>query len=332
MWFMLAACIFGKKEAETDGPVDSDAPPAVVPGSCEAAGYFEPEGIYEVLSLSPIETYDVPSEDMRFLLSVPENPKAVVWVFHGSGSGIDDLQQIEYLRMYNPLFADGYAMVATDSIEQGIDSRWDSEISNADDNVDMVRVKWLRDFVIETTAIDEDTPMFGMGFSNGSEFTGRWAFLGIRDWDWDIRALNLHNGSPFEFAKVDTYHHQMENDDVDVQRGFDGYLDEAPNKAHTLEVNVEVPLDPLRMISIGIPEEESLLAFDELVALGAIDADGVRLFDIADFENILNQFVNATAVSAPDKVESVLRVVWATHRLNGEFNRPVRNLFTCDNL
>lgn len=333
-WSLWLACGGPDKPADGEtGDATSDPPTGIVTGAdCESSGYFEPEGIYEVLSLADIETYEVPEEDMRYLLYVPENPVAWLWVFHGTGGDIGNLLQIEYLRVYNPLLADGYAIAATESIERGTQAQWDHESSSAEANPDMVRLKWLRDFLIETTVLEETTPMFAMGFSNGAEFSGTWSYLGIRDWGWDIRSLTLHSGSPSEFAKIDTHHSETENDTVDAERGYNGFLDEAPKQDHTFKTHPEVPLDPRRMVSIGYTEEDSQAVFDQLLDMGFIDADGVRQFDIGQLEGVLNDYLAASTAPSPDKVGAVLRVVWADHRVNGEFNRDIRNLFTCNNL
>jgi dienelactone hydrolase len=335
MLLWLAACGGSEKGAADtadDATVDPPTGTIVTGDDCPSSGYFEPEGWYEVLSLGDIEAYEVPEEDMRYMLYVPENPKAWLWVFHGTGGDIGNLQQVEYLRVYNPLIADGYAIAATESLERGGDAQWDHEASSADENIDMVRIKWLRDYLVDTTALEDTTPMFAMGFSNGAEFAGTFTYLGIRDYGWDIRGADLHSGSPASFAKIDTWHQQAENDTVTAERGYDGYLEEAPKQEHTFVIHPEVLLDPMRMISIGFDEAESQAVFDELLEMGFIDAAGERTFDIGEVESVLDTFMAQSTTPAADKVGAVLRVVWATHRVNGDFHRDIRNLFTCDNL
>ncbi len=332
--FTLIACssLFGKDEGDASESTDENVPSeSGTPGSCEAGGYFEPDGFYEILPLAPIETYDVPEQDLRYLAYVPENPVAALWSFHGTGGGIDDLTQIEYLRIYNALIADGYAVIATESLERGPEAQWDHATDGASNNVDMVRIKWLWDYLVETTPLETTTPQFGTGFSNGAEFVAAWAFMG-GDYGWDIRAIDCHNGSPNAFPKMDSWHGHSVNDDKDAVRGYEGMEEESPNKSHTLVYHEEVPLEEDRMITMGFTLEESLEIFVELVEMGIVDENGVRLVDIADVESVLNQYEDQTALPSGQQVTPVLRVVWATHRPNGDYNREIRNLFTCGNL
>lgn len=301
--------------------------------ACAAEGFHEPEGWYEVLSLEEIVNTEDPETGERYMAWVPEQPVAALWVFHGNGGDIGKLQQLEYLRVYNPLIADGYAILAKESLIRGNDAHWDYEKDSADKNPDMIALQALRAKLIDETGLEEETPMFGVGFSGGASFVGTWAELGRRDFGWDIRGIDCHNGSPGLLPAMDSMHNHAENDDANsAEAGYQDMEEAYPKRTHELAIHAEVPLDPLRMLSLGYSEEDSIAVFGELVEMGLIDSDGVRIFDIGDLENVLDEYSRQSTAPSPEKVTGVLRVVWATHRLNGENNKAIRNTFTCGNL
>ncbi len=334
VWSLLIAC---SREDGGGEPTDPDASPNPTfgedPTSCSASGYVEPPGWYEVLPIEEITNTEDSETGERYMYWIPENPVAALWVFHGNGGDIGNLQQLEYHRVYNPLIADGYAILAKESLVRGNDAHWDYEKGSANANPDMIAIQALRAKLIDETGLEESTPMFGMGFSGGAAFVGTWAELGIRDFGWDIRGIDCHNGSPALEPHLDSMHNHAANDDGNSAiSGFESMEENYPDKYHELMIHEEVPLDPLRMMSLGYDEATSIAVFDELVEMELIDEAGVRLFDIVDVEGVLNDYENRSTGPSPAKVNGVLRVVWATHRVNGDNNKAIRDTFTCLNL
>ncbi len=329
----LAGCNLFSKDPDATGSDGSDGPEPSA--NCENEGWFE-TGVYapvvelETLSQTQVEVPGV--GPMKLLSFVPENPVAVLWVFHGTGGDIGNLTQIEYVRIYNALLHDGFAIVATESEERGSQAQWSHEIGV--DNSDFQRLILLRDHLIDTTPLEDATPTFAMGFSNGSNFAGTFMDAGF-EMGWDMRAASLHSASPEPTVQAPTILLDAENDETIGETVMPNAYDDqlATGFATDLFTHVEHALDPAEMQKIEtLDAEESQLAFDEGVRLGVIDETGARAFDLPDLDDVLDVYENQATVQWKAVIVSQLRVVFATHRVNGERYREIRNRFVCEAL
>lgn len=329
----LAACGLFSNDDNTGGDDGSDGP--IPSATCADEGWFETGPYAPVVELETLATTEVEVPGvgpMRLLSFIPDNPVAVLWVFHGTGGDVGNLTQIEYVRIYNALLNDGFAIVATESEERGPSAQWSHEIGT--DNSDFQRLILLRDHLIETTPLDADTPTFAMGFSNGSNFAGTFMDAGF-EMGWDMRAATLHSASPEPTVQAPTVLHHAENDETlnesTMPNAYDDQL--ATGFAADLFIHEEHPLDPAEMQKIeALDAEKSQLAFDEAVRLGLIDETGARAFDLPDLEDMLKVYENQAEVQWKAVIVSQFRVIFATHRVNGERYREIRNRFVCEAL
>src|SRR5262245_45103213 len=105
---------------------------------------------------------------------VPENPRGLVFVFHGTGGSADFAEKLNTVDVLNTYVAAGYGFASTSSTERTGDMRWDAFDPSLTTNPDLARLLRLRDHLIATAGVTDTTPLFGIGHSNGSRFVTLW--------------------------------------------------------------------------------------------------------------------------------------------------------------
>ncbi len=300
-------------------------------GLCSDGGWHEPPGFTPIKALADYITTEEDTDVglMRILHYAPDTtPVGLVWVFHGSGGKLSDLTQIEFLRIYNALAPDNFAIVAIESQDRGVDAEWD--LSTDPNNADWPALLAAHQWMVDNTTVEVDTPMFTSAFSNGSVFTGTFWSLAERE-GWDMRAADIHAGAPSEPISGAAIGWQGENDNEIF--GLQNWVDDqvADGQIATFTEHLEHPLDPMGMLVLPFVTDEvaSQLAFDEAVRLGLIDETGTRAFDLPALETNIALYNAESTGPVPDQVGAQLRVVFATHRVNGVGYEAIRDLFMC---
>jgi len=256
-------------------------------------------------------------DGMKSIYHVPEDPKAVLIMFHGSGGDAGIVNYLEYWRLYNRMACNGVAILAGSSIS----SEWDIA-TPFDNNADAVRIEALWDAVDAEVGLPRDLPVFVGGFSNGGGFTPRFASMAAEK-GWDVRAMALHNTLASYQLTVPSVFVSSENDDGTATRegmearyqdalaqGLDAVhfeWDEIPTTAERLQVIEE------------IDAQEADIVVAELEAMGYIDANGERLFGIEGLEGVIRRYQNNSEFGGAERISKQLRVIWATHRFSGAF-------------
>ena len=125
---------------------------------------------------------------------IPDHPGGVVYLFHGSGGGADFATKLETVDVLNTLTSRGYGFVATESTNRTT-KQWNVADPSMTANADLARMARLRQHIVDTTAVDADTPTFGIGMSNGSAFAALWAAASARA-GMPVSAVALYMAGP----------------------------------------------------------------------------------------------------------------------------------------
>jgi hypothetical protein len=105
---------------------------------------------------------------------VPENPRGLVFFFHGTNGSAAFADRVESTDVLNRLVAQGYGFVSTSSTERTGDRRWLVTDPSLTTNPDLARLLRLRAHLISTTPVESSTPLLGVGMSNGARFVTLW--------------------------------------------------------------------------------------------------------------------------------------------------------------
>ena len=144
-----------------------------------------------------------------------------------------------------------------------------------------------------------------------------------------MRAIAVHNGNPVR-AVLPTLFVEAENDEVTEPDTLAATRDTIAAAGFAVEAYMatEAPLDPMRFLRIpSFTEDKSQFQFDELVTWGHIDATGVRQTSYENVNGVVNQIRNESEGWDPVRAGDQLRVVWRTHRVDGQFALEERNFF-----
>ncbi|HFA47802.1 MAG TPA: T9SS type A sorting domain-containing protein [Bacteroidetes bacterium] len=165
----------------------------------------------EMISLFGIDD-GVFSEDVlkEVHFSIPENPKGIVFLFHGTGGeGSSMFDKYELFTLVKDLYYAGYGSIATDANERTMgDQNGDGKIrwlaaqaiqQEPDNNIDLYNIRALRDTFIARYMLPDNFPFFSFGVSNGANFSDlAAATLGFR-----ASAHNTAHGSPSLYSLRD---------------------------------------------------------------------------------------------------------------------------------
>ncbi|MBX2796625.1 MAG: hypothetical protein KTR31_03115 [Myxococcales bacterium] len=253
---------------------------------------------------------------------VPENPRGLMWVFHGTNGSVSSVMQAEWVLLYNQLAQRRIAFAATSSAnrEEGI---FDTEETDPARNADFPVLRGAFERLVETTDLTADVPMGAIGFSRGTTAS---AFFGqmMEAEGWNFRVTSMHSGGGyFRNTAHPSVFVSAENDTSTTPEAMIASQKQClgvhPLEDCPIHHGLEIPLDPRRLARLPqFSQEQSAEAFDELVELSLVDGQGDRAFDLADLEDELMRYERNSDFNA-SMAATQLRVVWATHRFSGEF-------------
>jgi len=263
-------------------------------------------------------------EDLALIWHIPENPRGVVWVFHGTGGSASTANQMETIAILNEFVKIDIGFVAASSDDP---EKWDTD-GKPKGNEDLQRAMRIRDDLMGRSDWTDGTPVFTWGFSNGAKMAGTFADFAL-DEGWPIRAISSHNGASSS-DQVPTIFVDSENDDTMAGGPIGNTIEALEDNGVAVEsyMATEDPLHPMRFLRIAnFNEAKSQFQFDELVDWGHVDADGVRITDVDNIEGVVNQITSESEGWGPVTAAEQLRVVWCTHRIDGRFALEERNFF-----
>lgn len=262
---------------------------------------------------------------------VPEDPRGLIFVFHGTGGSADFAEKLDTVDVLNTFIAAGYGFVSTSSTERTGNMRWDAFDPSLTTNPDLARLLRLRDQLVATTGVADTTPLFGIGHSNGSRFVTLWGQT-WSDAGLPVRAIWASAGrvaAPIESAgglTVPTFFTAAANDFTVPPGGIvANYLDTAAaGTPAELHINVERTLGPLQYLRIpGVDGTEANAIVAALKATGVWDAAGTRV--VADVEAATAQALTAVlppsvvADGLANEVVNETAIVLAIHQFSPEF-------------
>lgn len=288
----------GPGDTDTDAEADTDTTP--LPDCTRQAWPITPDTADERVTTTV--------DGIEMFYWMPQQPRAVVALFTGNNQDISQLVSVEQEELYNELAERDFGFFAVDAR----DAAWDPDATN---NHDFPRVSTVRDWLVANTALEASTPVFAVGFSGGGGFLAAMSTLALED-GWDFRAASIHNGWFHLPVATDAYFIAHPDDpaapvadiramyETTLAAGHDAVFDELP----------VLPVDPARFTKIpNIDAARSQTWFDEAVAAGLIDAQGLRLVDETDIAEKTELFETQSTVPGPERATHQLWVVWRLH-------------------
>jgi hypothetical protein len=263
---------------------------------------------------------------------VPEHPRGMVYVFHGSGGDAGFAEGTEMVDVLNLFIAAGYGFVSTESTDRAApDKRWEVGSRSITANPDLARLIRLQNHLVATTGLDAATPLVGIGMSNGSRFVTLWG-QAWADAGYPVKAIWAAAGriaGPIKTSgglDVPTFFTNFENDQtVDPQWTVDDYQATIANGTPALlRTSRERPLGTsqfLRIDGIDQAEAEGIVAAGK--ATGVWDGSGNRI--VANIDLALAR--SRTAVLPPSVLADGLEgsvavqtgVLLAAHNFSAEY-------------
>ena len=307
------ACLFKKKDSDAD----TDPSEAVVD---EGPLRYEPDLQWDAMTF----------EDLPVAYYVPDNPRGFVYAFHGSGTDASYAIRIETVALLNELIAAGFGFVATSSFDR--DAKvWDTS-PQLNGNDDLPRLFALRDEIIGLTDLDDDTPLFAFGFSNGGGMTGTFATVALEE-GLPMRATAPHMSSGGAWG-LDGFPIIWVLADNDPIPSAESLVEERSGPTALYHCHEE-PIDALYFTkNTKVTEQQSIDAQQAMVSLDMLDDKLFPRPGVNGFEDALAEYeaeAGALGAFAPTSRTEEIRVAWAMHRMSGLYSREVRDFFI-DNL
>ncbi len=276
-------------------------------------------------------------EGYEVISYVPENPRGVVYLFHGTNGSAAFAEKVETVAMLNQLIAEGYGFVSTSSTERTGNRRWNVFDPSLTTNPDLARLARLHAHIIATTAATTTTPLLGIGMSNGARFVTLWGQT-WKNAGYPLKAIWASMGriappvSAPGALTVPTVFSTAVNDFTSPPGPIiQDYA--ATRQAGTpaeLHVSGERKLSPNPYLRIpGIDGGEARQIFDALVDTGVWNEEGARI--VPDIEQAAAQAGTAQLPPsvAPQAAEigNETAVQLAVHQFTAEYAPQVRAFF-----
>lgn len=257
-------------------------------------------------------------QSRNYRKSIPPNPEALAFVFHGSGGNFEIVTAPEGVRTMNTYYAAGIGFVAIDSSNR-TSPQWDSN-SGASGNPDWQRLDDLRDSLIASGEIASNTPIYVVGYSQGGEMA---AWLGHEARPaWPIRGAIYHHsvGRSDRHGQgplIPTLWLGGENDGVVDVSQLQSQLTLQRNAGYnrgSVLVHVEERLAPTRFAqSSFINQNKSLDLFRFVVEGGWFGGDGRWEATRADVDGTIDTIGSLPGFTPSAPGKGVLKAIMATH-------------------
>ena len=268
---------------------------------------------------------------------IPEHPRGIVYVFHGTNGSANFAEKVETTDVLNRLILRGYGFVATSSTERTGDRRWNASDPSLTANPDLARLARLQARLVATTPIDANTPLVGIGMSNGARFVTLWG-QSWRDGGYPVKAIWASHGrtaQPYSgpgALKVPVVFTTSVNDFTAQSGGIAASFIAAHNHGTPSEfyVSQERNLNAAQYERVpGVDPQEAKQIFFSLVASGVWDGSGRRIDS-----DVVDAATRASTAKLPASVapqrnaindESLL--ILAVHQFTAEYAEQVISFF-----
>jgi len=246
-------------------------------------------------------------EGFEVISYVPEHPRGMAYLFHGTGGSARFADRIETTDVINRLVAKGYGFVSTSSTERTGNRRWNVFDASLSTNPDLARLARLQAHLVTTTGVQATNPLVGIGMSNGARFVTLWG-QAWRNAGYPVRAIWASHGRiapPFADPgqlTVPTVFSTSQNDFTvppgDIAEAFVRTRNAGtPTEFHASQER-DLSARPYERIP-GIDANESRQIVDAYVATGVWNAQGVRVEP-----DIQRAAARAAAVTLPASVRA----------------------------
>jgi predicted esterase len=268
---------------------------------------------------------------------VPENPRGLVFLFHGTGGSASFADRVETTDVLNRLVAQGYGFVSTSSTERTGNRRWLVTDPSLTTNPDLARLLRLRAHLVSTTPVEPGTPLVGIGMSNGARFVTLWG-QAWRNAGHPVRAIWASHGRiapPFDGPgqlTVPTFFSTSENDFTVPPGGVILDLAQTMDAGTPAEFAISrerrLTAPPYERIP-GIDASEAQQIVQALIATGVWDAQGNRIEP-----DVETAAARAGTVSLPPSVQAQASQIadqtalqMAVHQFTAEHTQQVLGFF-----
>ncbi|MEA2417923.1 MAG: hypothetical protein QOE60_129 [Thermoleophilaceae bacterium] len=260
---------------------------------------------------------------------VPEHPKGMLYLFHGSGGSASFADRVETTDVINRLVGRGYGFVSTSSTERTGDQRWNVADPSLTTNPDLARLVRLQAHLVATTGLEAITPLVGIGMSNGARSVTNWG-QAWRNAGYPVKAIWASHGTTapsFDGAgqlTVPTAFTTAVNDftvrpPVVIQSYLVAHNAGTPSEIYSSK---ERRLDALQYERIpGIDANESKQIVAAMIATGVWNSQGDRIEP-----NIETAAARAQSASLPASVQAQRREIvnetalqLAVHQFTAEY-------------
>ncbi len=216
---------------------------------------------------------------------VPEHPKGMLYVFHGTGGSANFATRLETTDVINRFVARGYGFVSTSSTERTGDMRWNVSDPSLTTNPDLARLARLQAHLVATTGLEANTPLVGVGMSNGARFVTNWG-QAWKNAGYPVKAIWASHGTTAPSfdgpgqLNVPTVFTTARNDFTVPPGSVIGSFLTAHNSGISAEIyaSQERKLGALQYERIpGVDSGESKQIVQTLIATGVWNAQGERV-------------------------------------------------------
>jgi hypothetical protein len=268
---------------------------------------------------------------------VPEHPRGMVYLFHGSNGSAGFADRVETIDVLNRLIVRGYGFVSTSSTERTGDKRWNVTDTSTTTNPDLARLGRLQAHLVATTALAANTPLVGIGMSNGARFVTLWGQV-WKNAGYPVKAIWASHGrtanafdGPGQLT-VPTVFSTSENDFTVPPGGVIQSFITAHNAGTPSEIYAshERRLNPLQYERIpGIDSNEAKQIVFSLIATGVWNSQGDRVEP-----DIQKAAARAESANLPASVQSERNeiinetaLLLAVHQFTAEYAEQVIAFF-----
>jgi hypothetical protein len=268
---------------------------------------------------------------------VPDHPRGMGYLFHGTGGSANFAQKIETTDVLNRLILRGYGFVSTSSTERTGNKRWNAADPSLTTNPDLARLARLQAHLVATTPIEANTPIVGIGMSNGARFVTLWG-QSWKDAGYPVKAIWASHGrtaQPYSgpgALKVPVVFTTSVNDFTSPSGGVAASFVAAHNHGTPSEfyMSQERKLNTAQYERIpGIDPEKSKQIYFSLVQSGVWDGQGNRIN--SDIQDAATRASTAPMPASLAPLRSAINdeslLILAVHQFTAEFAEQVITFF-----
>jgi hypothetical protein len=267
---------------------------------------------------------------------VPDSPVGLVYLFHGTGGSAEFATKIESTDMINELVSRGYGFVSTESTLRTGTRRWDVKNPSLDTNPDLARLERLQAEMIATTAVGSDTPILGIGMSNGARMVTLFG-QSFADAGYPVAAIAPFAGRVADPVTagggltVPSYFvinvNDQTVDNVAITANYEATV--AIGTPALLTTKYEEPLRAMRFTRIAtIDETEAEAIRQAFEDTGVWDAGGDRVIDIEPAIGLLlGVDLPASVRSERGAIRSQVQAMLGLHQFTALYQSPLVDFF-----